>query len=194
RERLMAEIEIDPVADTRNEGWTFGGVLSTLFESFLRAVGDDEYANSPGSKGRAAVSFPVDVGSIPTGAVITSVKIKVRCKKASGNHSLTCNLMSSDDLSKFTSRTLYPTTSFEDYEIGSYTADPLGFPWDIERLNKLIVQVFTYSTTSAAVQVSGVWATVNYRHRPNITVTGPTGNLATASPTLNWSYSQADRD
>lgn len=190
----MATLDVDPVADARNEGWSLDGLLGTLWEAFSNLL-DSNYGKSPNNKGRAAVSFPVDISTIPDGAIITSVSIYIRTRKdSSDNHSVTLNILSSDDPSKFTSRTLYPTTSFADYEIGSYTRDPLGYAWDIERLNKMMVQMFSYSGVTNAIHVSRVWASINYRVRPNVNMIGPTGNLATASPTVSWTYTQADGD
>lgn len=190
----MATLDVDPVADARNEGWSLAGVLGTLWEAFSNIL-DSNYGKSPNNKGRAAVTFPIDTNSIPAGAIITSVAVKIRCRKASSNdHTVTVNLLSSDDTSKFTSRTLSPTTSFADYEIGAYTRDPLGRKWDVERLNKLMVQMFSYSGVSEAIHVSRCYARVTYRVRPNVTVTGPVGNLATASPTVSWTYNQTDGD
>ena len=190
----MATLDVDPVADARNEGWSFEGLLGTLWEAFSNLL-DSNYGKSPNTKGRAAVTFPLDTVSIPEGAIITSVTVNIRCRKSgSQNYSVTCNLLSTDDPSKFTSRTLYPTTSFVDYEIGSYTVDPLGFPWDVERLNKMMVQIFSYSNVTDAIHVSRVWATVTYRTRPAVTVAEPVGNLATASPELYWYYFQDTGD
>lgn len=191
----MAELDIDPVEDARNEGWSFEGILLNIWEVFSEIIDDDEHISNPSNKGRAAVTFPVDTEDVPEGAVITSVTIKARVKRSSGgNYSATFNLVATDDTSKFTSRTLYPTTSFVDYTIGAYTRDPLGRTWDVETLNKLMAQVFSYSATSGVIQVARIWATVTYRVRPSVSISDPTGNLATASPTVTWTYSQSDGD
>lgn len=186
------------VADTdyRNEGWT----LSTVSSLTAAWSNDDDakYASGPGTRGRAAVRFPIDISStnIPTGAVVTSVTIMIRVMKTSSDHkSVTVNVLSTENTARYTSRTLYPTTSFANYEVGTYTVDPVGKAWDKDRLNKLAVQVFSYNVPpNDGVRVAKLYAIINYKTRPTVTVSAPTGTVATPSPTLTWAYSQTDGD
>jgi hypothetical protein len=184
-------------ADYRNEGWTLGGGVVSLTGAWNNND-DNKYASCPGNRGRAAVRFPVDISSsnIPDGSVITSVTIKIRVRKTvSDSKSVTVNVLSTENTARYTSRTLYPTTTFTDYEVGTYTTDPVGKAWDKERLNKLAVQVFSYSVPpNDGVRVAKLYATINYKDRPSVQVTAPTGTVNSPSPAISWTYSQTDGD
>lgn len=181
--------------DFRNEGWGFGGSGVARCYQAWNNDDDTKYCYNPPHKGRACVKFPVDIATVPDGAVITSVTIMVRCKKMdSGSRSLTINVSCLDDTSRFTSRTIYPTQTITNYEIATYQRDPLGHDWDIHRLNKLLCQCFSYSASSHCIEVYKVFCVINYRVRPTVTVDNPTGTVLTPSPTLSWTYAQADGD
>lgn len=181
--------------DFRNEGWSLiGSGVAKLFQCWNNDD-DNKYCKNPPHKGRACVSFPVDINTVPEGAVITSVTIFIRCKKNdSASRSITVNVVCLDDTSRFTSRTIYPTQSIADYEVATYTRDPLGFPWDIHRINKLLCQCFSVSAVFDCVRVYKVYAQINYRVRPTVTIEAPTGTVLTPSPTISWTYAQADGD
>lgn len=184
-------------ADYRNESWTLGGGVVSLTAAWNNDD-DAKYASCPGNRGRAAVRFPIDISTanIPEGAVITSVTIMIRVRKTvSDSKSVTVNVLSTENTARYTSRTLYPTTSFANYEVGTYTTDPVGKAWDRDRLNKLAVQVFSYSVPpNDGVRVAKLYAVVNYKDRPTVTVTAPTGTVTSPSPTVSWTYAQTDGD
>lgn len=181
--------------DFRNEGWSLvGSGVSRLFHCWNNDD-DSKFCRNPPHKGRACVKFPVDINTVPDGAVITSVTIYIRCAKVgSGSRSITVNVSCVDDTSSFTSRTIYPTTSIQTYEVATYTRDPLGHPWDIHRLNKLLCQCFSVSAVFDCIRVYKVFAQINYRVRPTVTVEAPTGTVLTPSPVISWTYAQADGD
>jgi hypothetical protein len=181
--------------DFRNEGWTLiGSGVSRLFHCWNNDD-DTKYCKCPANKGRACVTFPTDITTVPDGAVITSVTIKIRCaKQDSQKRTVTVNVLCQDDPSKFTSRTISPTQTIADYEVATYTRDPLGLPWDIHRINKLLCQVFSYSGAFDCIRVYKVFAVINYRVRPTLTVDNPTGTQLTPSPVISWTYSQTDGD
>jgi hypothetical protein len=181
--------------DYRNEGWTLvGSGVTRVFEAWNNDD-DTKYCKNPPNKGRCTVRFPTDITTVDQGAVITSVTIKIRCNKLdSQSRSITVNVLCTDDPSRFTSRTIYPTQTIADYEIATYQRDPLGNPWDIHRINKLLCQVFSYSGTFDCIRVYKVFAVINYRVRPTVTVDAPTGTVLTPSPTVSWTYAQADGD
>lgn len=181
--------------DYRNEGWGLVGSLVTRIFECWNNDDDSKYCYNPPHKGRCAVRFPVDITSIPEGAVITSVTIKVRARKMdSASRSLTINVISSDDPSRFTSRTIPLTQTISDYEVATYSRDPLGLPWDIHRINKLLCQVFSYAGVLHCIRVYKVFAVINYRVRPTVTVDQPSGTVLTPSPVISWTYAQADGD
>ncbi|MFG3137708.1 hypothetical protein ACGFZA_16035 [Streptomyces sp. NPDC048211] len=185
-------------SDYRNEGWTFGGSgVSHCYQAWNNDD-DTKYASCPSYKGRATVKFPVDIssGSIPDGAVITSVTINIRVKKTlASTKSVTVNMLSTEDTSRYTSRTLYPTMTIANYEVGTYTVDPVGKPWTRDRLNRLMVQVFSYLVPpNDGVRVYKVWATINYRVRPTVKVNQPTGTVGSPSPVVDWTYTHSDGD
>lgn len=181
--------------DFRNEGWTLAGSgVARLFHCWNNDD-DTKYCRNPPHKGRACVSFPIDITTVPDGAVITSITIFLRCNKTdSGSRSVTVNVSCTDDTSRFTSRTIYPTAGITTYEIATYERDPLGNKWDIHRLNKILCQVFSYSGVFDCVRCYKLSVQINYRVRPTVTVEAPTGTVLTPSPTVSWTYAQADGD
>src|SRR5688500_14130978 len=123
--------------DFRNEGWGLVGALR-IFECWNNDD-DGKYCYNPPYKGRCAVRFPVNIETIPTGAVIRSVTIKVRARKLDGfNRTLTINVSCLDDTSRFTSRTIPLTQTATDYTVATFQRDPLGHQWDIHWLNTLL--------------------------------------------------------
>lgn len=181
--------------DFRNEGWGFNGSgVSRCFNAWDNDD-DSKYCYNPPHKGRACVRFPVNIGTVPEGAVITSVTIKIRAARiGSTPRTITINVLPDDDTSRFTSRTIPLTTTPTDYEIATYQRDPLGQPWDIHRLNKILCQVFTYHAVLHCIRVYKVWVVINYRVRPTVTVDSPSGTQLTPSPVISWTYTQADGD
>lgn len=184
--------------DYRNEGWTFGGSGVSACWQAWNNDDDSKYASCPGYRGRACVSFPIDIssGSIPDGAVITSVSIWIRVRRmfAEGK-SVTVNILSRDDTSKYTSRTIYPGSTVNNYEVGTYKTDPLGRTWTKDRLNRLMAQVFSYSVPpNDGVRVYKLWAVVNYKVRPTLVINSPTGTVTTATPTISWTYTHPEGD
>lgn len=181
--------------DFRNEGWALVGSGVTKLFHCWNNDDDTKFCRNPPHKGRACVRFPVDINTVPDGAVITSVTIYIRCAKVGfGSRSITVNVSCLDDTSKFTSRTIFPTTTPTTYEVATYTRDPLGHPWDIHRLNKLLCQCFSVSAVFDCIRVYKVFAQINYRVRPTVTVEAPTGTVLTPSPVISWTYAQADGD
>lgn len=187
----------DCSGDYRNEGWSINGGASHCWEAWSSSD-DNQYVSCPSYRGRCTVSFPIDIpsGSIPDGSVITSVTIWIRVKKTlNDRRSVTVNLMSKDDTSKYTSRTLYPTTTIANYEVGTYTVDPVGKVWSKERINRMLAQVFSYDVPpNDGVRVYSLWAVINYKARPTVIVKAPTGTVTSASPVVTWQYQQAEGD
>jgi hypothetical protein len=165
---LSSTYRHDCNSDYRNEGWSFGGSgVNACWKAWSSHGDDSKYCSCPSNTGRATVKFPVDSTTIPDGAVITSVTVVVRCNRTdSSSRSVTVNLMCTDDTSKFTQRTIYPTTSIQDIEVGTYTTDPLGNIWTKDRLNRLMLQVFSYCRSAGKIRVYEVYANVNYHVRP----------------------------
>lgn len=182
-------------ADYRNENWALVGTSVTRLYEAWNNDDDTKYAKCPSSQGRAAVMFPTNITSLPTGATITSVSVYVRANKTSSNsRSLTVNLLSTDNTACFTSRTIYLSQDITTYEVGTYTKDVLGKVWTVSRLNKLVAQIYSYGKTADAVRAYKVYVLVNYHTYPSVSVTAPVGTQVTASPTIEWNYVQTDGD
>lgn len=189
----MGFFELLPIADWRNEGWTPVGV-STLSAAWNND-NDALYVKAPATKGRGEVQFPVDTSSVPEGAVITSVSVYLRCARVGSDpKSVTVNVLAADDEARFTSRTFYPDTTINTFEVATYTRDPLGFSWDVHRLNQLRARVFSLAKLFDAVRCYKFFVRCNYHTRPKVTVTGPTGTVRSPSPTISWTYTQDDGD
>lgn len=185
-------------SDFRNEGWGLHGSGVSHCSDAWSAIGDDtKYCDNPANKGRACVQFPIDISSvnIPDGSVIESITIFVRCNKTdSSSRSVTINLLCSDDTSHFTQRTIFPTTTITTTEVATFTHDPLGKPWDKDRLNRCMVQCFSYSGSAGCIRIYECYFVVNFRKKPVVDVTAPSGTVTTASPAVSWTYTQADGD
>lgn len=183
------------VADFRNDDWSlFGSGVFNVFEAWNNDD-DTKYCQNPANKGRVAVTFPVNPTDLPLGAVITNVSIYIRAERAnSTEQAVTCNVMAKDDTSRYTTRTIYLSDTPTDYEVASYTLDPLNLPWDIFRINQLIAQCWVYAFVADIVRIYKCWFRVEYHTRPTIKVIGPSGNQGTSSPLIEWTYEQEDGD
>lgn len=76
------------------------------------------------------------------------------------------------------------------------TVAPDGAPWDQERLNNLVVQLFDYATDSASrTTIYEVEVIVEITEQPTLTVDAPTGTVSdTSRPAITWTYSDTDGD
>lgn len=186
-----------PNGEYRNEGWTYNGSGVTKNYQAWDNADDTKYMANPASKGGCTASFPVDLpsSSVPDGAVITSVTVMIRCSKTdTGNHSVTVNTIPSDDTGRYLTRTIRPTTTISETEVATYRMDPKGENWDKHRINKILCRVFSYSGQAGKVRVHRLYCKVNYRVRPTVEITAPSGTIATPSPVISWTYSQTDGD
>lgn len=189
----MGFVDLLPVADWRNESWVIVNA-STLFGAWNNDD-DTKYAKCPGSKGRGEVSFPIDTSSVPEGAVITSVTVFLRCRRtSSATYSVTVNILAADDEGRYTSRTFVPTQTETTFEVATYNRDPRNLPWDVHRVNQLRCRVFSVSKILDAIRCHKFFVRCNYHTRPTVVVTSPTGTVRTPSPTIGWTYTQADMD
>ena len=68
------------------------------------------------------------------------------------------------------------------------------FPWDIHRLNQVLVGLYSYCSVADVVRVYKVIVEVNYRTKPTVVVTAPSGTVTTSSPTIAWTYTQTEGD
>lgn len=194
----MSTYRHDCDSDFRNEGWGLhGSNVSHCWQAWSASGDDSKYCSNPANKGRACVKFPLDIDTsdIPEGSVIESVTIYCRAKKTdSESRSITVNMLCSDNTSHFTQRTVYLTTDITTQEIGTYTHDPLGHSWTRDRLNRMMCQVFSYCGSADKVRCYEFYCVVNYRKRPVVAVTAPSGTVDSASPAVSWTYTQADGD
>lgn len=190
-----------PNGDDYNDGWGLVGSGVTAAWIALSALGDDtKYVSSPAYQGHATVTFPTDISSLPDGAIVTSVTIRIRTGTGAGTppagtpSAVTVTVTCADDRSRYTTRTVYPTSTITTVDVGTYKVDPLGLSWDVERLNQLLVGLHSYTGVADTGRVYEAYAVVNYRVRPTLTITAPTGAVSTPSPTLSWVYTQTDGD
>lgn len=185
---------IFPTGDVENDGWTLVASSYTRICDILAAFQDDCHIRCPSYRGGAEVSFPVDVTSLPLGAIIDSVTIFVRLKSnaGSGPRCVTINVLSTDNRSRYTTRTIYASSDIQTKEVATYTKDPLGKAWDVSRLNKLRLRMFSYNNLFDSVRLYGLEVRVNYHTPPTVTVDAPTGTVTTPSPVISWHYLQAE--
>ena len=191
---MTRSFQLRPSGDVENDGWTLVGSSVTEVWEILSAAEDDCYVACPSYRGSASVSFPIDADDLPDGAIIDSVTVFVRMKSSSGSgpRSVTVNVLSSQNTSRYTSRTLYATSAFTTFEVGTYTRDPLGNTWDIHRLNKLRLRIYSLNNTLDAIQVSELYARVNYHLKPKVQVTAPSGTSVSPSPVVTWAYTHEE--
>jgi hypothetical protein len=190
-----------PDDDDDDDGWVITGGAGSLWAT-LNNDDDGKYVSCPGHKGKAQISFPIDIdtSAIPTGALITSITVYVRAAKGAGTPpsntpaSITVLTAALDDRSKFVLRTIYPSSTIATYEVATYSRDVLGKTWDVHRINQLLSAIFCYVGVADVVRCYKLYVNINYRDRPTITTTGPTGTAYTPSPTVTWTYRQTDGD
>jgi hypothetical protein len=141
---MSQSFQLLPSGDMENDGWSLVGSSVTEVWEILSALHDDCYIRCPSYRGSASVTFPIDNTTLPDGAIIDSVTVIIRMKTVAGSgpRSVTVNVLSSDNMSRYTTRTLNATSAFTDHEVGTYTRDPLGLLWDIHRINKLRLRVY----------------------------------------------------
>ncbi len=194
---MAQSYEFLPDGDVENDGWTIvGGSATTVWEVF-RYYYDDCYVRCPAYRGGAEVKFPFDYSDqFPEGAIIDSITVMIRMSNSAGSgaRGVTVNVLSSEKRSRYTTRTLYATSSIQEFEVGTYSKDPLGRAWDIHRLNKLRLRIFSQNNLSDSVRIYGLWVKVNFHTKPSVAVTSPSGSVNTPSPTVSWTYTQEDGD
>lgn len=189
----MGTFDLLPVADQRNQGWTPVGT-SSLYEAWNN---DDDlkYGSSPGHRGWAEVSFPIDTSSLPEGAVMTAVTVFLRARRTGSNIVDThVTLVSTDGHERYADRSVYPTSTITTFEMGTFAKDPTGQPWDVHRLNQFRVLVQAFASVPDDVRVYKVVARVTYHTRPTVNIETPTGSASSPSPRVQWTYSHESGD
>ncbi|MFD8117099.1 hypothetical protein [Streptomyces microflavus] len=181
-----------PDGDVENDGWTFFGSSVTQIWEAVGYLEDDCGIICPSYRGGAQVKFPLDSNDLPAGAIIDSVTVFIRMKTQSGSgvRTVTVNVLSSQNPSRYTTRSLKATSTYTTFEVGTYTVDPLGKPWDIHRLNKLRLRVFSYNNLFDSVRITQLYCRVNFHTKPSATVEKPSGTVTTPSPVIQWKYRQ----
>lgn len=196
----MALFNFVPIADWINQGWALvGSGVQALFQA-LNNADDAKYCQCPSSKGSGVIRFPIDTTDVPEGAVVISVTIRARIGPGAGSplagiaRSVTFALSADDDTARYMTRTIYPLGSIGDYVVATYTRDALGLTWDVHRLNHILCKFFTYGGVFDLIRLYRLYCVVNYRVRPSLQITAPTGTVETPSPVVSWVYSQTDGD
>lgn len=195
----MGTYNFEPSGDFRNDGWTVTGSFTSLNGAWSSS-NDANYASSPASKGLGTVSFPQDITAIPAGSVISSITVQMRCSTGSGSlptgkvAQITAAVQCADDTSAFKVNTIYPTSTITTRTVATYTQDPLAEPWDVHRLNNLLLQASCSVGVADVVRIHQLFAVVNYRAAPTVLVSEPSGTQNTAAPEIDWTYTQVDGD
>lgn len=194
---MTQSFEFLPDGDIENDGWTIVGGSATTVWEVLGFYEDDCYVRCPIYRGGLEIKFPFDnSGQFPVGAIIDSITVMARMKTqaGSGARGVTFNVLSSSNRSRYTTRTLYATSTTTTYEVATYSKDPLGRAWDIQTLNKLRLRAFSSNDLDDSIRLYGLWVVVNFHTKPTATVISPSGTTTTPSPVVKWSYSQYEAE
>lgn len=191
---MAQSFNILPSGDVENDGWTLVASTATTVWEILSDFEDDCHVRCPSYRGGLEVRFPTDVDDLPEGAIIDSVTVKIKMETSSGTgaRGVTVNVLSADNRSRYTTRTIWATGTAVESEVGTYYKDPLGRAWDIQTLNKLRLRMFSQNNIADAVRIYQLYCVVNYHTKPTVSVSSPTGTVGTPSPTVEWSYHQEE--
>lgn len=191
---MTRSFQLLPSGDLENDGWSLVGSSVTEVWEVLSALQDDCYIRCPSYRGSASVTFPIDNADLPEGAIIDSVTVFIRMKTVagSGSRSVTVRVLSSENMSRYTSRTINATSAFTTTEVGTYTRDPLGKAWDIHRINKLRLRVFCLNDLFDSINISQLYVRINYHVKPKVQVIEPSGTTISPSPLIKWVYTHED--
>lgn len=87
-----------------------------------------------------------------------------------------------------------PTTSaFVEENLGTFTTGPGGVAWDpTTNLVGLTYDAGRGDDIGSTLKISEVYVDVTYQQLSTVTITAPTGTVATTRPTITWTYSSPD--
>lgn len=197
---MTSTVNLTPVGDVDNDGWIPTGAGNTQLWQSWSSTDDTQFAKSPSHKGQGIVRFPIDITSIPAGAVIVSVSLMLRSSLGSAtppagvSASVTIAISSDDNTSTASFRTVNPTSTPTTLEVATYKKNVAGQTWDIETINGITLAAFSYQAIEDLIRVHELYAVITYATAPTITLSSPSGTVYTSSPSIAWLYRQADGD
>lgn len=83
--------------------------------------------------------------------------------------------------------------TFVEEDLGTFTTGPGGVAWDpATNLVGLYYDAGRGDDLAGGLQISEVYVDVTYQQASTVTVTGPSGTVATTRPTVTWTYASPD--
>lgn len=129
--------------------------------------------------------------SIPSDAQIKTVRLSYRVQTSSGTSFVTSRLYVTwpSGAYKAFGYGFVATTTIKQFVATALASNPKGNPWLQADVNALAATIFVNPNT----RLLDVWVDITYNVAPTVTVTAPTGLVATTiRPTLTWTYADAD--
>jgi hypothetical protein len=132
---------------------------------------------------------------IASNVVITNVRATLRFSTAATEGATIHNVMEVDTPSHgsyFRNPSPTPVGGATDY-VQDFATQPDGAAWDFTAVSSMAGALDqTFPTPGAGVSFYRYFYTITYTTPPTATVTGPTGTVLAAQPTVTWTYSDPD--
>lgn len=194
----MATTVLRPDAASSNSVYGGAAVTAVGAASLQAAVvdnSDSSYVQQTCPSGAASsiATFTFPAPTIPAGAVITSVRPRIRTKIASvyGQNNQGFYL---DNVYGFygAKAAIAASAGFIDNNGITSTALADGSPLTAAAIDTMTLSVLNSGLNYQTLQVSEVYLDVTYDEAPVPTVTAPTGVQTTSRPIVAWSYSDPE--
>lgn len=207
----MPVLTVRPNVSIQTGTWTVtggGGVLHTALSDNV----DTSYISNTAKcrLGTQVAKVGIADVSLPAGAKIFSVRVRIRTEKVTGvtiqpqcillfvqkiiEAAFTVNVTRIFSLIFSFLAPRSTTSGWQTSDLAYYTEQPAGGEWTQQTFNDFEVHLGR-EATGGNLKVSEVYVDVDYNERPTTTVTAPTGTVTTTTrPLVTWTFADAESD